>query len=87
LGCDAAIVEAAIRKAGGVGSGLETLRNAGYARLRPIELPPVEGLAAVIATYHLGDPFSPSDSWRPWRRKAQSQSAERRGRETVARTE
>jgi phosphatidylserine/phosphatidylglycerophosphate/cardiolipin synthase-like enzyme len=87
LGCDDAIVEAAIRKAGGVGSGLETLRNAGYARLRPIELPPVEGLAAVIATYHLGDPFSPSDSWRPWRRKAQSQSAERRGRETVARTE
>lgn len=83
LGCDDASVETAIGKAGGVGPGLESLRNAGYARLRPIELPPVEGLAAVIATYHIGDPFTPADGWRPWRRKAMSQSAERRGREAV----
>jgi phosphatidylserine/phosphatidylglycerophosphate/cardiolipin synthase-like enzyme len=83
LGCDEAIVEAALRKADGVGAGLEALRNAGYARLRPIQLPPVTGAAAVIATYHLGDPFTPSDSWRPWRRKAASKAAARRGRDAV----
>jgi phosphatidylserine/phosphatidylglycerophosphate/cardiolipin synthase-like enzyme len=83
LGCDDEIVARAIKTTGGVGAGLEVLRNAGYARLRPIELPPVEGVAAVIATYHLGDPYSPKDSWRPWRRKAMSQSAERRGRDAV----
>jgi phosphatidylserine/phosphatidylglycerophosphate/cardiolipin synthase-like enzyme len=83
LGCDEAIVEAALRKAGGVGAGLEALRNAGHARLRPIELPPVKGVAAVIATYHLGDPFSPADGWRPWRRKTASENAARRGREAM----
>ena len=83
LGCDDTVVDTAVRRAGGVGAGLEALRNAGYARLRPIELPPVEGLAAVIATYHLGDPFSPADGWRPWRRKSMSRSASRRGRGAV----
>jgi phosphatidylserine/phosphatidylglycerophosphate/cardiolipin synthase-like enzyme len=83
LGCDDAIVEAAIRKAGSVGGGLEALRNVGYARLRPIELPPVKGVAAVIASYHLGDPFSPADGWQPWRRKSLSESAARRGREAA----
>ncbi|HEX3367634.1 phospholipase D-like domain-containing protein [Phenylobacterium sp.] len=83
LGCEDDIMARAIKAAGGVGAGLEVLRNAGYTRLRPIELPPVEGVAAVIATYHLGDPFSPADSWRPWRRKAISQSTERRGREAA----
>jgi len=84
LGCDEAVMTAAIRKAGGVGAGVEALRNAGYARLRPVRLKPVEGVAAVIAAYHLGDPFSPADSWRPWRRKALSQSADRRGRDAAA---
>ncbi|THD61524.1 phospholipase D-like domain-containing protein [Phenylobacterium sp.] len=83
LGCDDETVARSIQRAGGVGAGLEALRLAGYARLRPIERPPVEGAAAVIATYHLGDPFSSADSWRPWRRKAMSQSAERRGRDAV----
>jgi hypothetical protein len=23
----------------------------------------------VIATFHLGDPVTPGDSWRPWRRR------------------
>jgi hypothetical protein len=86
LGCDVAIVEAAIRKAGGVCAGLEALRNAGYARLRPTELRPVKGLAAIVAAYHLGDPFTPGDSFRPWRRKALSRSAERHGRDAVKRS-
>ena len=79
LGCDEAIMATALRKAGSVGAALETLRNAGYARLRPMQLKPVEGVAAMIAAYHLGDPFTPADSFRAWRRKAQSQSARRRG--------
>ena len=58
LGCDDAVVTAAIRRAGNIGGALETLRHAGYARLRPIKLPPVEGIAALIANYHLGAPFS-----------------------------
>lgn len=83
LGCEDAVVEAALRKAGGVGAGLEALRHAGYVRLRPIALKPVKGLAALIAAYHLGDPFAPADSFRPWRRKRQSETADRRGREAV----
>jgi phosphatidylserine/phosphatidylglycerophosphate/cardiolipin synthase-like enzyme len=78
LGCDERILEAAIG-GGSVAAGIEALRNAGYARLRPILLPVVKGAAAVIAAYHVGDPFSPRDSWRCWRRKAESASAARRG--------
>lgn len=83
LGCDEATMDAAIRKAGSVGGGVEALRNAGYARLRPILLEPVKGLAAFIATYHVGDPFSADDCWRWWRRKTMSKSAARRGSEAV----
>ncbi|MFI4965835.1 MAG: phospholipase D-like domain-containing protein [Caulobacterales bacterium] len=83
LGCDAALLEAAVRKAGGVGAGVEALRNAGYARLRPIELKPRGPVGEVVADYHLGDPFSAADSWRPWRRKRESASADRRGREAA----
>jgi phosphatidylserine/phosphatidylglycerophosphate/cardiolipin synthase-like enzyme len=84
LGCDVPIVEAAIAKAGGVGPGLEALRNAGYARLRPILMKPVTGVAAAIAAYHVGDPFSPRDSWRCWGRKREASTAAARGRAAVA---
>ncbi len=83
LGCEEAIMDAAIRKAGGVGAGVEALRNAGYARLRPIELKPLGPLGELIADYHLGDPLGPGDSWRPWRRKRGSANADRRGREAA----
>jgi phosphatidylserine/phosphatidylglycerophosphate/cardiolipin synthase-like enzyme len=85
LGCEDSVVEAAIRKAGSVGAGMEALRNAGYARLRPILLPPVTGIAAFVAAYHLGDPFSAQDSWRWWRRRAESENAKRRGSEAMTR--
>ena len=26
-------------------------------------------LASLIAAHHLGDPLTPADSWRPWRRR------------------
>jgi phosphatidylserine/phosphatidylglycerophosphate/cardiolipin synthase-like enzyme len=69
LGCPAEPMEAAIRSAGGVGAALESLRTAGYCRLRPIELKPLHPLAAFVATFHLGDPVGPADAWRPWRRR------------------
>jgi phosphatidylserine/phosphatidylglycerophosphate/cardiolipin synthase-like enzyme len=69
LGCVEAPVVEAIRAAGSVGEALETLRANGYCRLRPIELTPLNPLAALIAAYHLGDPIGPGDSWRPWKRK------------------
>ena len=77
LGCDAASVERAITKAGGVGKGLEALRNAGYVRLRPIGLAPLNPLAEFVADYHLGDPWSPKDSWRPWKRRTLNRNVSR----------
>jgi phosphatidylserine/phosphatidylglycerophosphate/cardiolipin synthase-like enzyme len=80
LGCDDATMDEAIRKAGGVGRALEALRGSGYARLRPIELPPLKPLAEIVAAYHLGDPWSPKDSWRPWKRRALNDRANRQAR-------
>jgi phosphatidylserine/phosphatidylglycerophosphate/cardiolipin synthase-like enzyme len=79
LGCDDALMDAASQDAGGVGAAIEALRGSGLVRLRPIPLKPVTGLAAVIADYHIGDPFTPRDSWRCWRRKAESADASLRG--------
>ncbi len=62
-----------------MGAGLEALRNAGYVRLRPMICKPVAGLGALIADYHVGDPFAPRDSWRCWRRKREARNAARRG--------
>lgn len=84
LGCGEAAMEAAIHEARGVGAGLEALRNAGYARLRPIELKPLGPVSELVADYHLGDPFSPADSGRPWRRRRESAGAARRGRGDAA---
>jgi phosphatidylserine/phosphatidylglycerophosphate/cardiolipin synthase-like enzyme len=69
LGCVDGDLEAAIAREGGVGTALESLRTAGYARLRPIEAHPLHGLHAFIAANHLGDPVGPEDSWRPWKRR------------------
>lgn len=80
LGCDDAVVEAAVRKARGVGAGLEALRLAGYIRLRPFEMTPLGPLAELIAAYHLGDPYGPKDSWRPWKRRGLAETANRKGR-------
>jgi hypothetical protein len=78
LGCEDAIVEAAIARRGSVVDGIESLRNAGYARLRPILIEPIRGPKAVVAEYHVGDPFGVDDAWRPWRRKRLASSAVRR---------
>ena len=86
LGCDDQTFLDASHEAGGVGAGLEALRNRGYVRLRPIEVAPVTGMGVLIADYHVGDPFAPADSWRCWRRKSQAKNAARRGSDTVKRS-
>ena len=69
LGCPHEMMNDAIAKHDGVAAALESLRNSGYCRLRPIRPEPLKPLAALIAAYHLGDPVGPKDSWRPWKRK------------------
>ena len=69
LGWSDVELEAAIRKHGGVGSGLEALRLRGYCRLRPIEAQTLRPIAQFVASHHMGDPVGPDDSWRPWCRR------------------
>ena len=38
-------------------------------RLQPIPIKPIGAMASFIATYHIGDPAGPKDSWRPWTRR------------------
>jgi len=70
LGCGRPEVELAIAEAGGVGAGIERLRAAGFTRLHPLTPSPLGPLAAVVASWHLGDPVGVTDSWRPWKRGA-----------------
>jgi phosphatidylserine/phosphatidylglycerophosphate/cardiolipin synthase-like enzyme len=71
LGCTDIDITEAIGEAGSVTAGLEALRSGGYTRLRPIGRGSMNALSAVVSKYHLGDPVSSRDSWRPWaRRKA-----------------
>ena len=74
LGCDDATVEEAIKGARGVGAGIEQLRGQGKCRLRPIPAIDLKPLATLIATFHIGDPVGPRDSWRPWRRRVSLRS-------------
>ena len=73
LGCEDAVVDAAVKASGGLVAGLEALRTHGYTRLRPIESQPMNALSAFVATYHLGDPVGSGDSWRPWLRRGKLQ--------------
>jgi phosphatidylserine/phosphatidylglycerophosphate/cardiolipin synthase-like enzyme len=70
LGVSPGQVDAAIAAGGGVATAIEALDTGPQRRLR--RLGPVRlGLfARLIADFHLGDPTAPSDSWRPWRRRA-----------------
>lgn len=69
LGCDESMVREATRE--GLGVGIDALAASGLNRLRPLRSQKIGGLAAFIATHHLGDPISAADSLRPWRRPAQ----------------
>jgi phosphatidylserine/phosphatidylglycerophosphate/cardiolipin synthase-like enzyme len=62
-------VEAAVARAGSLNGAIDLLDNGPMRRLRRLGPVPIGPLAAAIATYHLGDPVAPTDSWRPWRRR------------------
>ncbi len=69
LGCTDAVVKASIEARKSVTGGVEALRVAGYCRLRPIPVTKLNPLFLLIADFHLGDPLSSRDSWRPWKRR------------------
>ena len=75
FGCEDSVVEAALSKTGRVGPAIEALRQAGYCRLRPLGPTPIGPMATFIATFHIGDPISPRDSWRPWTRRTRLKAA------------
>jgi phosphatidylserine/phosphatidylglycerophosphate/cardiolipin synthase-like enzyme len=75
LGCDDAVLEAALSREPGLGDAIEALRLAGYCRLRPIAPQHLHPVSALIAKLHLGDPMSPRDSFRPWMRRAALEQA------------
>ena len=70
FGCSQDLLERTVEAKGGLGAAIEALRAQGLCRLRPIEAEPLGPVATFIATFHLGDPITPADSWRPWRRRA-----------------
>jgi len=65
------VIDEALVDDAGVGAAIEALRGSGHCRLRPIKPTPLGPLASFIATFHIGDPVGPADSWRPWRRRRQ----------------
>jgi phosphatidylserine/phosphatidylglycerophosphate/cardiolipin synthase-like enzyme len=72
LGCAPGDVEAAIAaQEGSLGRAIDALRQGGRVRLRPLPSASLGFTAGLIAAYHLGDPVTPRDSWRPWLRHRQ----------------
>ena len=65
----AAAVDAALARGEGLAAVVGRLDDRAAPRLRPLEPAPIGPLATFIAAYHLGDPASPADSWRPWNRR------------------
>ena len=75
-------VEAAHRKAGCATRMIDALQLEQRGRLRPIQPRPIGPFANFVATFHLGDPANPRDSWRPWgRRRALEEQLAQRARE------
>lgn len=71
LGCRDEVVAEAIAREGRLGLAIEALRSEGRARLRTLRSPALGPIAELIAARHLGDPVTPRDSWRPWKRNGQ----------------
>jgi len=68
LGCDPRALAAARRARGGLIPAIAALD--GGRRLRRLEPKSAGPLGALTAAHHLGDPTSPDDAWRPWKRRA-----------------
>jgi phosphatidylserine/phosphatidylglycerophosphate/cardiolipin synthase-like enzyme len=69
LGASDAAFDAAFARTGSLAGAIEALDTGPQRRLRKLGPVHIGPLAAVIATFHLGDPVTPGDSWRPWRRR------------------
>ena len=75
LGCAPEQFQEAFARTGSLAAAIEALDTNTPRRLRalvPVRMGP---FANVIAAFHLGDPASTDDSWRPWRRKANLERA------------
>jgi phosphatidylserine/phosphatidylglycerophosphate/cardiolipin synthase-like enzyme len=70
LGRTPAEVDAATKRTGSLAAAVEALDTGPQRRLRRLGPVRIGPLARLIATFHLGDPTAPTDSWRPWRRRA-----------------
>jgi phosphatidylserine/phosphatidylglycerophosphate/cardiolipin synthase-like enzyme len=66
LGVDAGDFERAYDQLGSVAAAIEALNSA--RRLKPLGVVQPSVLSRLIARWQLGDPTSPEDAWRPWRR-------------------
>lgn len=70
LGLGGPAVEAAMDRAGGSLIGAIELLNTGrHARLRPLQPILMGPLGRIISAYHLGDPLTPADSFKPLLRR------------------
>jgi phosphatidylserine/phosphatidylglycerophosphate/cardiolipin synthase-like enzyme len=67
LGCPGAAVGAAAAELGGLIPAIDQLNT--NSRLKPIKPSRRSSLESFVAEFHLGDPSTPADSWRPWRRR------------------
>jgi phosphatidylserine/phosphatidylglycerophosphate/cardiolipin synthase-like enzyme len=70
LGRQASDFAHAYGRTGSVARAIEALDDGPVRRLLPLRPKPLSPFGQLVATYHLGDPVQPADSWRPWRRKA-----------------
>ena len=85
LGRDDAEVDKSLAEAGSLGAAIVALQRGGKHRLRAIKPEPLSAFAAFIATFHMGDPAGPGDSWRPWGRRSASERRLRNRAEELAR--
>ena len=56
-------------KTQGLAATVAALDDPARPRLQPIAHRPIGAFGAFVATYHIGDPTGPGDSWRPWLRR------------------
>ncbi|WP_156389619.1 VTT domain-containing protein [Methylobacterium sp. Leaf465] len=67
-GCPRDIFEEAVRRRGSLRAVLDDPALVAPRRLCPVVPSPRGALARVVESWHLGDPASVRDAWRPWRR-------------------
>ena len=71
-------MQAAIDATGSLNKAIEMLDDGPLRRLRRLGPVRIGPMASLIAAFHLGDPLTPKDSWRPWRRRQDLQDDLRR---------